>query len=72
MKALYWFTTYLVLGIWLVISPYALNFAANLQAFWNALAVGVLLVLLSVVGMYTEREEAAGGHFRHGSQTKAA
>ncbi|HWP23765.1 MAG TPA: SPW repeat protein [Candidatus Binatia bacterium] len=71
MKAIYWFTTYLVLGIWLVVSPYVLNFTTQVEAFWNALAVGVLLILLSAVGMYTEREEAAGVHFRH-SQTKTA
>lgn len=72
MKAFYWFTTYLLLGIWLVISPYALNFSTHFEAFWNALAVGLLLILLSGVGMYMGREEVAGEHFRHSSQTKTA
>jgi hypothetical protein len=72
MKALYWFTIYLLVGVWSIVSPYALNFATNVEAFWNALAVGALLILLSLVGMYTEWEERAGAHFRHSSQTKAA
>ena len=72
MKALYWFTIDLLVGIWLAISPYALNFTTNLEAYWNALSVGALLILLSLVGMYTEREEAAGEHFRHSSQRKTA
>jgi SPW repeat len=72
MKALYWFTIYLLVGIWSAISPYALNFATNLEAYWNALSVGALLILLSLVGMYTEWEEVAGEHFRHSSQRKTA
>jgi predicted membrane channel-forming protein YqfA (hemolysin III family) len=72
MKAFYWFAIFLVLGIWLVVSPYALNFAANLEAFWNALTVGVVLIVLSGVAMYSEREEAASEHLKHSSQTKTA
>jgi hypothetical protein len=72
MKAVYWFTIYLLMGIWLVIAPYALNFTANIEAFWNSLAVGVLLILVSLIGMYIEREEATESHFPHGSQRKTA
>ncbi|HWO42609.1 MAG TPA: SPW repeat protein [Candidatus Eisenbacteria bacterium] len=72
MKALYWFSFYLILGIWTVVSPYALDFTTHAAANWNALVVGVLLILLSLVGMYLEREEAGSAHFRHGSQAKTA
>jgi predicted membrane channel-forming protein YqfA (hemolysin III family) len=72
MKAVYWFTLYLLMGIWSVIAPYALNFTTNLEAYWNALAVGALLILVSLVGMYMEWEEEAGAHFRHSSQRKTA
>ncbi len=65
MRAVYWFTIYLLTGIWSVIAPYALNFTANREAFWNSLAVGVFLILVSLIGMYTEREEIAGAHFPH-------
>ena len=72
MKALYWFTIYLLVGIWTVIAPYALKFAANSEAFWSSLAVGVLLILVSAIGIYIEREETVGAHFPHNSQRKTA
>ena len=44
MKAIYWFTIYLLVGIWSVIAPYALNFTMNTEAYWNALSVGALVI----------------------------
>jgi hypothetical protein len=72
MKAVYWFAIYLLIGIWSVIAPYALNFTENSEAFWSSLLVGATLLLVSLVGMYTEWEEEAGTHFRHSSQRKTA
>jgi hypothetical protein len=72
MKAVYWFTIYLLMGIWSVIAPYALNFMENVGAFWSSLLLGAALVLVSLVGMYTEWEEEAGTHFRQSSQRKPA
>lgn len=72
MKAVYWFTIYLLMGIWSVITPYALNFTENTGAFWSSLLVGAALVLVSLIGMYTEWEEEAGTHSRHTSQRKHA
>jgi hypothetical protein len=71
-KAIYWFTIYLLVGIWSVIAPYALNFTMNTEAYWNALSVGALVILVSLIGMYIEREEEAGAHFPHSSQRKTA
>jgi hypothetical protein len=39
MKAVYWFTIYLLMGIWSVIASYALNFTENTGAFWSSLLV---------------------------------
>jgi hypothetical protein len=72
MKAVYWFTIYLLMGIWSVIAPYALDFTENTGAFWSSLLLGAALVLVSLVGMYTEWEEEVGTHFRHSSQRKPA
>ena len=72
MKAVYWFTIYLVAGIWSVIAPYALNFAASTEAFWNSVVLGALLILVSLIGLFIEREETAAAHFQHGSQRKIA
>lgn len=72
MKAIYWFTIYLLMGIWSVIAPYALNFTTHVEAYWNALAVGALMILVSLAGIYIEWEEEAGARFRHSSQRKTA
>jgi hypothetical protein len=39
MKAVYWFTIYLLMGIWSAIAPHALNFTENTGAFWSSLLV---------------------------------
>jgi SPW repeat len=72
MKAVYWFTIYLLMGIWSVIAPYILNFTAHVEAYWNALGVGALLILVSLAGMYLEWEEEASRDFRHSSERKTA
>ena len=60
MKATYWFAIHLVLGLWLIVSPYALDFVDNQHAYWNAIASGVIALVVALAGMYSEREEA--GH----------
>jgi hypothetical protein len=72
MKAVYWFTIYFLVGLWSLLAPYALSFSGNTEAFWSSLIVGVLLILISAVGLYIEREEEAGAHFPHSSQKKPA
>ena len=42
-------------GIWLFISPWALGFAAGVDALWNSLICGVLLVVFSIVRMSSPR-----------------
>jgi SPW repeat len=71
-KATYWFTIYLLLGIWSVVAPYALGFTTNVPAYWNALSLGALLIVISLIGMYVEREEETGAHFPHRPQRKTA
>lgn len=71
MKTPYWFGIYLLLGLWLLISPYVLGFAENLNAYWNAIASGAVAVVLALAGMYYEREHAREAGFSQKS-TKAA
>ncbi|AEB12136.1 SPW repeat protein [Marinithermus hydrothermalis] len=40
--------TDLVLAVWLILSPWILNFTANTAAFWNAVIVGVLIGVLAL------------------------
>jgi hypothetical protein len=45
-----WITV--LLGVWLVASPWALGFAANDAALWNALVFGAGIVLLEIADVY--------------------
>jgi hypothetical protein len=58
---------YLLLGLWLIFSPYALRFVENLLAYWNALAPGAVALVISVAGMYYGREETHEHGFSHKS-----
>jgi hypothetical protein len=70
MKNLYWFGIYLLLGLWLLVSPYALGFVENLQAYWNAIGSGALSLVIALAGLYCEREQAGKHSFLH--KTKPA
>ncbi|GEM90158.1 SPW repeat protein [Oceanithermus desulfurans] len=41
----------LVLGLWLVVSPWILAFSQNTAALWNALIVGAIFVVLSLLAL---------------------
>ncbi|HGY09861.1 MAG TPA: hypothetical protein ENK37_07405 [Oceanithermus profundus] len=41
----------LVLGLWLVVSPWVLAFSQNGAALWNALIVGAIFVVLSLLAL---------------------
>ena len=41
----------LVLGLWLVVSPWILAFSHNGAALWNALIVGAIFVVLSLLAL---------------------
>ena len=43
-----------ILGLWLIVAPYALGFADQTQAFWNSLIVGAISVVTGIVGGYQE------------------
>lgn len=59
MKASYWFGIFLLLGLWLIVSPYALGFVDNYRAYWNAIASGAVSLVIALAGMYWEREQFA-------------
>ena len=41
----------LVLGLWLVVSPWVLAFSSHGAALWNALIVGAIFVVLSLLAL---------------------
>jgi len=49
-------TPILILGIWLVISPWVLGFFQYDIAAWNAIAVGVILIIFSLSRTITKRK----------------
>ena len=40
----------LLLGLWLVVSPWLLEFAANVNAMWTHVVLGVLVAAASALG----------------------
>lgn len=40
-----------VLGIWLIISPFVLGFTRNQTAMWNDIAVGIAVALVALSGV---------------------
>lgn len=44
--------TNLVLGVWLIVSPFALEYTAQTTPAWNAYAVGVIIAVLSAAALW--------------------
>ncbi len=42
---------YLILGVWIFVSPWLLGFSSNMQALWSNLIVGLILVIAAIYGM---------------------
>ena len=55
----------LILGIWLIFSPYALSFSWNAPASVDTIAIGAAIVLLSSVGLYRSSSAARRERERH-------
>lgn len=37
----------LILGLWLIVSPFVLGFSSNAYALWNNLIVGILVAVIA-------------------------
>ncbi|MBI4032887.1 SPW repeat protein [Candidatus Berkelbacteria bacterium] len=48
---MHWVT--LILGIWVLISPWLLGFAGIAAGLWSNIIVGLLLVIVSIWGLST-------------------
>ncbi len=46
---MHWLT--LILGIWVAISPWLLNFSGNAAGLWSNLLAGLGIVILSIYGL---------------------
>ena len=52
MKPGYWGIVHFVVGLWLVLSPYLFSFTDIPEAYWNAVILGLLFVLVASFGLY--------------------
>ncbi|MCL5961511.1 MAG: SPW repeat protein [Chloroflexi bacterium] len=44
-----------ILGIWLIISPWVLNFSGDQPAIWNAVIVGIISLIAGLYGAFFVR-----------------
>ena len=42
----------LILGIWMIVSPWALNYSADKNPTWNAVTLGILIGLAALFALY--------------------
>jgi hypothetical protein len=47
----------MILGVWLIISPWVVGFASRPTALWNTLILGVVIL---IAGLYASRTRSAG------------
>lgn len=46
----------LILGLWLIITPWALNFAADRRPMWNAVVIGVVIAIAAIAALVSFRK----------------
>lgn len=39
-------------GIWLIVSPWVLGFTSNTTALWNAVILGIIVLVIAAVSAY--------------------
>jgi hypothetical protein len=44
-----------VAGIWEALAPFILGFSSQPAALWNAMIVGVVLIILAVIAVYSQK-----------------
>ncbi|MFQ5774833.1 MAG: SPW repeat protein [Kiloniellaceae bacterium] len=49
-------STNLVLGVWLFVSPWVLQFIANERAMWNAFVLGVIIAVAAIAALVAFHE----------------
>ncbi len=47
MKALSWIN--FILGLWLIIAPFVLQFSHDMTALWNSVILGIVIAVLSII-----------------------
>ncbi len=45
----------MILGIWLIISPWVVRFSGDQPATWNAIIVGIVMLVVGLYGAYYVR-----------------
>jgi hypothetical protein len=66
MKSLSWIN--FVLGLWLIIAPFALHYNTEFVATWNNVIIGIIVAVLSIVRALEHTNAQAMREQRHGAQ----
>ena len=53
--------TSVAMGVWLMVSPWILGFSAVTMAMWNAVAVGLIVAVLALWVIGTDKQIRGGG-----------
>lgn len=66
MKGLSWVN--FILGLWLIVAPFALHFRDNNMAMWNSVILGIVIAVLSIIRALESSDISALRQQRHGAQ----
>jgi hypothetical protein len=47
-----WFWVVVILGLWLIVSPWVLGYSGQVNATWNAVIVGIIFFVVGLYGSF--------------------
>ncbi len=65
MKALSWVN--FILGLWLIVAPFALHFQDNMMALWNSVILGIVIAVLAIIRALETSSMSPLHQQRHGA-----
>lgn len=66
MKGLSWVN--FILGLWLIIAPFVLQYKADSVATWNSVIIGIVVAILSIVRALDHTSMATLHQQQHGTR----
>ncbi len=64
MKALSWIN--FILGLWLIVAPFALHFRDNTTAMWDSVILGIVIAVLAIIRALESSDLSALHQQHHG------
>ncbi len=66
MKALSWIN--FILGLWLIVAPFALHYQDSITAMWNNVIVGIVIAVLAIIRALESANVRPLRQQQHGAQ----